>query len=317
MFTVGLGPVANSAFTITTMLIAVPTGVKIFNWIGTLWGGSIEFKTPMLYALGFIALFIVGGLSGVSHAVSPSDFQQQDTYYIVAHIHYVLFGGSLFGLFAGVYYWFPKLTGRMYSETLGKLGFWLLFIGMNLTFFPMHFLGLNGMPRRVYTYASEFGWGDLNMLATVGYFVIFLGVLVFAVNIFRAVTKGRRAGHDPWDAPGLEWSISSPPPVYNFAKIPEIEGRDQYWITKRRAESEGQPPPAAEPHVDVRTVHMPSPSYWPIWIAAGVALMAGGIVSHYGLSFFGGVIVVLGIIGWSNEPTVAADAHHSAPGTEH
>ena len=140
-----------------------------------MWGGSIEFKTPMLFALGFISMFIIGGLSGVSHAVSPSDFQQQDTYYIVAHIHYVLFGGSLLGLLAGIYYWFPKITGRMYSEYWGKITFWLLFIGMNLTFFPMHFLGLNGMPRRIYTYASEFGWGDLNLLATVGYFVIFLG----------------------------------------------------------------------------------------------------------------------------------------------
>ncbi len=317
MFTVGLGPVANSAFTITTMLIAVPTGVKIFNWIGTLWGGSIEFKTPMLFALGFIALFIIGGLSGVSHAVSPSDFQQQDTYYIVAHIHYVLFGGSLFGLFAGIYYWFPKLTGKMYSEALGKMSFWLMFIGMNLTFFPMHFLGLNGMPRRVSTYAAEFGWGDLNMLATAGYFVIFLGVVAFLVCIFRALASGRRAGHDPWNAPGLEWSISSPPPVYNFAEMPRIEGRDHYWIAKRKAEAEGKPPPEAEPHVDVRTVHMPSPSYWPIWIAAGVALMAAGIVSHYGVSFFGGVVVVLGIIGWSNEPTVAPDAHHGAPGPEH
>ena len=317
MFTVGLGPVANSAFTITTMLIAVPTGVKIFNWIGTLWGGSIEFKTPMLFAIGFIALFIVGGLSGVSHAVSPSDFQQQDTYYIVAHIHYVLFGGSMFGLLCGMYYWFPKLTGRMYNETHGKLTFWLLFIGMNLTFFPMHFVGLNGMPRRIYTYATEFGWGDLNMLSTVGYFVIFLGFLTMVVSFVQAFRNGRRAGHDPWDAPGLEWSISSPPPVYNFAELPRVEGRDQYWIVKERAKANGDPPPEGEPHVDVRTIHMPSPSYWPIWIAAGVGLMAGGIVSHYALSFVGGVIAVLGTIGWSNEPTVAPNAHESTPGTPH
>ena len=317
MFTVGLGPVANSAFTITTMLIAVPTGVKIFNWIGTLWGGSIEFKTPMLFALGFIALFIVGGLSGVSHAVSPSDSQQQDTYYIVAHIHYVLFGGSIFGLFAGVYFWFPKLTGRMYSEAKGKLSFWLLFIGMNITFFPMHFVGMNGMPRRIYTYATEFGWGDLNMLSTVGYFIIFLGMVAFAASIIQGLRNGRRAGHDPWDAPGLEWSISSPPPVYNFAELPQVEGRDQYWIIKQKAEAKGQPRPAAEPHVDVSTIHMPSPSYWPIWIAAGVGLMAGGIVSHYALSFVGGVIALLGIIGWSNEPAVAPSAHHDPAGSQH
>ena len=317
MFTVGLGPVANSAFTITTMLIAVPTGVKIFNWIGTLWGGSIEFKTPMLFALGFIALFIIGGLSGVSHAVSPSDFQQQDTYYIVAHIHYVLFGGSLFGLFAGVYYWFPKVTGRMYSESLGKLSFWLLFIGMNVTFFPMHFVGLNGMPRRIYTYASEFGWGDLNMLASIGYFVIFLGMIAFATSLYRGLRNGRAAGHDPWDAPGLEWSISSPPPVYNFAEIPQVEGRDQYWIVKQKAQENGQDKLPAEPHVDVSTIHMPSPSYWPIWIAGGVAMMAGGILSHYAMSFIGGAIVVIGIIGWGNEPTAAPSARHGAAGTEH
>ena len=317
MFTVGLGPVANSAFTITTMLIAVPTGVKIFNWIGTLWGGSIEFKTPMLFALGFISMFIIGGLSGVSHAVSPSDFQQQDTYYIVAHIHYVLFGGSLLGLLAGIYYWFPKITGRMYSEYWGKITFWLLFIGMNLTFFPMHFLGLNGMPRRIYTYASEFGWGDLNLLATVGYFVIFLGFVAFVVNIIKGLRNGRRAGHDPWDAPTLEWSISSPPPTYNFAQIPSVEGRDHYWIVKQRAKDNGQPRLPAEAHVDPNSVHMPSPSYWPIWIAAGVALIGGGILSHFALSFVGGAITFLGIVGWANEPTVAPNAHDTASDAQH
>ncbi|SVC82696.1 uncharacterized protein METZ01_LOCUS335550, partial [marine metagenome] len=175
MFTTGMGPTALTVFTITTMLIAVPTGVKIFNWIGTMWGGSIEFKTPMLFAIGFISLFIIGGLSGVSHAVAPSDFQQQDTYYIVAHIHYVLFGGSIFGILAGMYYWFPKLTGRMMGEGLGKWNFWLTFIGMNLTFFPMHFVGLNGMPRRIYTYGEEFGWGLLNSLSSLGYVVLFIG----------------------------------------------------------------------------------------------------------------------------------------------
>lgn len=312
MFTVGLGPIANSAFTITTMLIAVPTGVKIFNWIATMWGGSIEFKTPMLFALGFITLFIIGGLSGISHAVSPSDFQQQDTYYIVAHLHYVLFGGSIFGLFAGVYYWFPKLTGKMYDEKWGKINFWLLFIGMNLTFFPMHFLGMNGMPRRIYTYAEEFGWGDLNMLASIGYIVIFLGMIAFVICIVRALRNGPSAGHDPWDAPGLEWSISSPPPAYNFAEIPQVEGLDQYWIVKARAKANGQDRVPAEAPVDPSTIHMPSPSYWPIFIAAGVGLMAGGILSHYALSFVGGVIVLLGTIAWTNEPPTAPDAQHGS-----
>jgi len=305
MFTVGLGPITNSVFT------AVPTGVKIFNWIGTLWGGSIEFKTPMLFALGFVSLFIIGGLSGVSHAVSPSDFQQQDTYYIVAHLHYVLFGGSIFGLFSGIYYWFPKITGRMVNETWGKINFWLLFIGMNVTFFPMHMLGMNGMPRRIYTYAEEFGWGDMNMIASLGYIIIFLGMLAFVVAMLKSL-RGERAGHDPWDAPGLEWSISSPPPAYNFAEIPKVDGLDQYWIVKARAKAAGQGDVPAEAHVDPRTIHMPSPSYWPIWIAAGTTLIAGGILSHFALSFVGGIFAFIGIIGWSNEPPAAPDPHHGS-----
>ncbi|HIM81217.1 MAG TPA: cytochrome c oxidase subunit I [Dehalococcoidia bacterium] len=310
MFTTGMGPTALTVFTITTMLIAVPTGVKIFNWIGTLWGGSVDLKTPMLFALGFISLFIIGGLSGVSHAVAPSDFQQQDTYYIVAHIHYVLFGGSIFGILAGIYYWFPKLTGRMLGEGLGKWNFWVTFVGMNLTFFPMHFVGLNGMPRRIYTYGEEFGWGLLNMLSSLGYVVLFIGMLLFVINLLNSLRNGRAAGHDPWDAPTLEWSISSPPPVYNFAQIPQVEGRDPYWTTKRRAEAEGQPLTAGEAHVDPDTIHMPSPSYWPVIIAAGITLIAAGLLTHYAVSFVGGIIAFLGTIGWSNEPASAPQSHH-------
>ena len=310
MFTTGMGPTALTVFTITTMLIAVPTGVKIFNWIGTMWGGSIEFKTPMLFAIGFISLFIIGGLSGVSHAVAPSDFQQQDTYYIVAHIHYVLFGGSIFGILAGMYYWFPKLTGRMMGEGLGKWNFWLTFIGMNLTFFPMHYVGLNGMPRRIYTYSEDFGWGLLNSLSSLGYVVLFIGMLLLVINIIQSLRNGRVAGHDPWDAPTLEWSISSPPPVYNFAEIPRVEGRDPYWTTKRRAEAAGQPVAGPEARVDVSTIHMPSPSYWPAFAAVGVVLIAAGLLTHYGLSFVGGVIALLGTIGWSNEPATAPQSHH-------
>ena len=310
MFTTGMGPTALTVFTITTMLIAVPTGVKIFNWIGTMWGGSIEFKTPMLFAIGFISLFIIGGLSGVSHAVAPSDFQQQDTYYIVAHIHYVLFGGSIFGILAGMYYWFPKLTGRMMGEGLGKWNFWLTFIGMNLTFFPMHYVGMNGMPRRIYTYSEEFGWGLLNSLSSLGYVVLFIGMLMLVINIIQSLRNGRVAGHDPWDAPTLEWSISSPPPVYNFAEIPRVEGRDPYWTTKRRAAAAGQPVTGPEARVDVSTIHMPSPSYWPAFAAVGVVLSAAGLLTHYSLSFVGGVIALLGTIGWSNEPATAPQSHH-------
>ena len=309
MFTVGLGPVANSVFTITTMLIAVPTGIKIFNWIGTLWKGSIEFTTSMMFALGFVALFIVGGLSGVSHAVSPSDFQQQDTYYIVAHLHYVLFGGSIMGAFAGIYYWYPKLTGKMLSETLGKLNFWFIFIGMNLTFFPMHYLGLNGMPRRIYTYSAEFGWENMNRLASLGYVVLFVDFLIFIVNLWQT-RYSRRGSHDPWDAPGLEWSIASPPPPYNFAELPQVEGLDQYWIAKERARAAGTPLTEPEALVDPDSIHMPSPSYWPIFTAAGVALIGGGLLSHYAISFLGGAITMMGVIGWGNEPAAAPSEHH-------
>jgi cytochrome c oxidase subunit 1 len=316
MFTVGLGPVANSVFTITTMLIAVPTGVKIFNWIGTMWGGSIDFKTPMLFAIGFVALFIIGGLSGVSHAVSPSDAQQQDTYYIVAHIHYVLFGGSIFGLFAGIYYWFPKMTGRLMNEGLGKLSFWLIFVGMNLTFFPMHFLGLNGMPRRIYTYSSDFGWDWLNLLASAGYFVIFAGILVFLINFFTSGKNGQVSGHDPWDAPGLEWTIASPPPVYNFARVPQVVGQDHFWLVKRRAEAEGHPITGPEPYVDPETIHMPSPSYWPIITAFGVLVLAAGFLIEFPwpyikfpVPFIGGAIAFIGVVGWSLEPA-APESHH-------
>jgi cytochrome c oxidase subunit 1 len=318
MFTVGLGPVANSVFTITTMLIAVPTGVKIFNWIGTMWGGSIDFKTPTLFAIGFVALFIVGGLSGVSHAVSPSDAQQQDTYYIVAHIHYVLFGGSIFGLFAGIYYWFPKMSGRLMNEGLGKLNFWLLFIGMNITFFPMHYLGLNGMPRRIYTYSSEYGWDWLNLIASGGYFIIFAGIVVFLINFFVSAKNGQVAGHDPWDAPGLEWTIASPPPSYNFARVPQVVGLDHYWLVKRRAEAEGHPITEPEPYVDPATIHMPSPSYWPIFTAFGVLVLAAGFLIEfpwpyikYPVPFIGGIIAFIGVVGWSLEPA-APEAHHGS-----
>ena len=317
MFTTGLGPMALSVFTITTMLIAVPTGVKIFNWMGTLWGGSIEFKTPLLWSVGFIALFIVGGLSGVSHAVSPSDYQQQDTYYIVAHLHYVLFGGSLMGLFAGVYYWFPKLTGKFLNEFWGKVHFWLWFVGMNITFFPMHFAGMNGMPRRIYTYGTEYGWDNMNLISSLGYLVLFVGATLFIVILIQSIKSGKPAGHDPWDAPTLEWSISSPPPAYNFAEIPQVQGTDHYWIVKRKAEAEGNPITGPEEPVNVSTIHMPSPSYWPLVIAFGIAWIGGGLFIEipwpyikFPVCFIGGIIAFLGVIGWANEPAAAAESHH-------
>ena len=311
MFTVGLGPVANATFAITTMLIAVPTGVKIFNWMGTLWGGSVHLSTSMLFAIGFIVLFIIGGLSGVTHASPPADAQQQDTYYIVAHLHYVLFGGSIFGLFAGIYYWFPKVTGRLMNEGLGKLNFWLLFIGMNLTFAPMHWLGLDGMPRRINTYDSSMGWDFWNLFATVGSWVIALGVLIFVWNFFTSLRKGEedKTG-DPWDGRTLEWSISSPPPAHNFTEIPTVHSRDAFWDRKYTEGPDGRPVPipagAATSnggHSDAgHGIHLPGLSYFPLVTALGMVLAAFGILIHLAVIVVGILVMMFGIYGWAFEP---------------
>src|SRR3954451_3405449 len=223
MFAVGLGPVAVSAFSLSTMLIAVPTGVKIFNWLGTMWGGSLRLTTPMLFAIGFIAMFTIGGLSGVTHSLSPHDRQQTDTYYIVAHFHYVLFGGSMFGLMGGFYYWWPKVFGYRLSEKLGKILFWIWLIGFNLTFAPMHWLGLQGMPRRIYTYPDSLGLNIPNAISTVGAFTIAVSTLIFIFNIITSHRRKQDYGvADPWDARTLEWTIASPTPMYNFAETPTV-----------------------------------------------------------------------------------------------
>jgi cytochrome c oxidase subunit 1 len=205
-----------------TFLIAVPTGVKMFNWIATLYRGQLTFSTPLIYALGFLTMFLIGGINGAFHAAVPVDFALHDTYYVVAHIHYVLFGGSVFAVFAGIFYWFPKMTGRMLHEGLGKLQFVLLFIGFNLTFFPMHQLGLAGMPRRIADYSSSAGWNDLNLVATIGGFIIAIGLLPFLFNVFISLRNGQPAGDDPWEANTLEWATSSPPPPYNFDRLPDV-----------------------------------------------------------------------------------------------
>jgi cytochrome c oxidase subunit 1 len=219
MFTTGLSPVLQTFFMAATMTIAVPTGVKIFNWIATMWGGKLSFKTPLLFIFGFLSMFVIGGISGVFQAVVPIDLQVQDTYWVVAHLHYVLFGGSVFGMFAGLYYWLPKITGWMMNEGWGKLHFWLMLIGFNLTFFPMHILGLEGMPRRIYTYDPSRGWTGYNVLATIGAFLIALSVLVFIINFFVSRSQNVRAGDDPWEGNTLEWATSSPPPAYNFDEV--------------------------------------------------------------------------------------------------
>jgi cytochrome c oxidase subunit 1 len=302
MFATGMGPIADTFFALTTMLIAVPTGVKIFNWIGTMWGGSLQFRTPMYFAVAFIAMFIIGGLSGVMHSSPPADLQQTDTYFVVAHFHYVLFGGSIFGLTAGAYYWWPKMFGRMLDERLGKLHFWLMFIGFNLTFFPMHWVGLNGMPRRVYTYPAGLGLETLNQLETAGSFVLGLAFVVFLLNIFRTWRGPANAPADPWNGATLEWAIPSPPPDFNFAEIPVVHSRDALWEAKRV-----QRGPLPEPaRVSGAGIHMPNPSYWPAVAALGVcavfvAVMLLGHTGAWGL-IAAGALLFFGIYRWAFEP---------------
>jgi cytochrome c oxidase subunit 1 len=220
MFTTGA--VFLPFFSFMTFLIAVPTGVKMFNWVFTLWRGKLSLSTPLLFALGFLSMFLIGGINGAFSASVPVDFALHDTYWVVAHLHYVLFGGSVFGMFAGLYYWFPKMTGRMLNEALGKTQFVLMFIGFNLTFFPMHILGLSGMPRRIADYSSSAGWNELNLAATVGGFLIAASMLPFLWNVFLSLRSGKVAGDDPWEANTLEWATTSPPPPYNFDRLPEI-----------------------------------------------------------------------------------------------
>jgi cytochrome c oxidase subunit I len=232
MFTVGMTSVSNAFFTLSTMLVGIPTGIKIFNWIATMWGGKIRFATPMLFVTAFILQFLVAGLTGIMLSVSPFDWQLHNTYFVVAHFHYVIVGAIVFALFAGFYYWYPKVTGRMLSERLGKLHFWLFLIGFHLTFDVMHFPGIEGMPRQIYTYEADRGWGGLNLIVSIGAFIQAIGISVFVYNMVVSYFKGERAGADPWDAWTLEWATPSPPPAYNFATEPVVASRRPLWDLK-------------------------------------------------------------------------------------
>ncbi|MGH2705844.1 MAG: cytochrome c oxidase subunit I [Actinomycetota bacterium] len=314
MFAVGLGPAANTAFALSTMFIAVPTGVKIFNWISTLWRGSIRHKTPLLFSVGFVAMFVIGGLSGVTHALVPHDYQQTDTYYVVAHFHYVLFGGAIFGLVSGMYYWFPKLYGRLMGEGLGKLHFWTMFVGFNLTFAPMHILGLQGMPRRIYRWDAGYGWDLWNMVSTVGAFLIAASFLVFILNWTRSKRAGEPVGTDPWDARTLEWTTTSPPAEHNFDEIPLVHARDELWHRKYSEDKMGRPvpvPTGGSPDAGHgpqhghtgHGIHMPDPSYWPLAAALGLPILAYGVMFKALPGIIVGVVVLLaGFYGWVLEP---------------
>ncbi|MFD2925390.1 cytochrome c oxidase subunit I [Halobacillus naozhouensis] len=272
MFTVGMGPIANSIFAVATMAIAVPTGIKIFNWLFTMWGGNIRMTTAMLWSIAFIPTFTIGGMTGVMLAAAAADYQYHDTYFVVAHFHYVIVGGLVFGIFAALHYWWPKMFGQVLSEGLGKLTFWLFFIGFHLTFFIQHFLGLIGMPRRYWTYQEGQGLELGNMISTVGAFLMAIGTLVFLYNIVQTAVKGEKVSGDPWDGRTLEWAIPSPPPHYNFKQTPLVRGLDALWVEKMEGKN-GMTP--AEPLGDI---HMPNNSILPFLMSLGLFIAGFGFI---------------------------------------
>jgi cytochrome c oxidase subunit 1 len=307
MFAVGMGPVINGAFAATTMLIGVPTGVKIFNWIGTLFGGALRFTTAMLFALGFIAMFIIGGISGVMLGSPAWDQQATDTYFVVAHIHYVLFGGAMLGIFGGFYYWFPKMFGRMLSERLGRWHFWLTMLAFNLTFFPMHIVGVLGMLRRTYTYGEWTGFWIYNLLQTIGAFALGFSVLIFAWNVMASLRRGERAGANPWDGATLEWATTSPAPVFNFARVPIVRSRLPLWDMKyggHGGSSHSELPPVTPEDEEHALAHLPKPTLYPLIMAAGLVTFAAGPVYSYALSIVGLAIAVWGFYGWMQDVSI-------------
>ncbi len=332
MFTTGMGNVATAAFALATMAIAVPTGVKIFNWIGTLWGGQIMTRVPMMFALGFIWMFMLGGLSGIMHSAAPADAQQQDSYFVIAHFHYVLIGGATFALLAAIHYWFPKFFGRMVPEFWGKVSFWLIFIGFNATFFPMHFLGLNGMPRRTWTYDANMGWNEGNFFATIGAYVLGLGIFTYFAVLVWTYFKGKQCGNDPWDGRTLEWSIPSPPPEYNFKAIPTVHARDAWWYEKHHqeeiAKEQAEHMKAEAAHGGI---HMPDASWYPLFASAGLLIGVYNFIqlhapvvffgnqvlsSHFPLAVLGGVILFVGCYLWSLEGPGGYHIHIDDKGNE-
>ena len=240
MFTVGMSRTLDLYFVAASLLVSVPTGIKFFNWLATMYGGRLSFASPMLFACGFLSLFLIGGLTGIMLAAAPFDFQLSDSYFVVGHFHWVLIGGTLFGTFAGIHYWYPKVTGRMLSERLAKWQFWLLYAGFLITFAPMHIAGVLGMPRRIYTYDADRGWAIWNQMATLGAIIQVPSFAIFVVNLLWSLRRGKPAGDDPWDAWTLEWSTTSPPPEYNFETIPTVASRRPLWDRKHPDDPDGR-----------------------------------------------------------------------------
>jgi cytochrome c oxidase subunit 1 len=329
MFASGLGPISVAVFSLSTMAIAIPTGVKIINWTLTMWGGKLRFTTAMLFAVGLIIEFTIGGLSGVTHSVAPSDTQQTDTYYIVAHFHYVIFGGAVLGLFAGLYYWWPKIFGKMLSEKWGKANFWFMIVGMNLTFGPMHILGLQGQPRRMYIWTGAragTGFFDLafwNLVSSLGTIVLGFGILLFFVNVLVS-RKAPKAPLDPWNARSLEWITTSPPKPHNFDRTPVVHSLDEFFHRKYEDVGEGdqheyrlvatgeQIIAEEELNADAH-IHMPSPSYWPLVLAFSLPIIAYGVIYTPLLIFLGVVVAIGAIYGWALEPSTAPDSDFDQP----
>ncbi len=318
MFASGIGPLSVAAFSLSTMFIAVPTGVKILNWLATMWGGKIKFTAAMLFAVGVISMFTIGGLSGVTHAMSPADTQQTDTYYVVAHFHYVIFGGIIFGLFSGFYFWWPKVFGHMLNETMGKINFWVMLVGFNMTFGPMHTLGLQGMSRRIDTYSPGFGFELWNMVASIGSFIIATSVLIFVINVIVSAVKAKgqpHCGPDPWDARSLEWMTPNPTPEHNFDEVPVVESLDEFWHRKYGTDEEGRIVRVATAEEvcqdgSATGVHLPSPSYWPLVFSAGLPLVGLGLIFSLWLTIPGGIMMVGSLFAWVFEPVDDPDGPH-------
>ena len=321
MFATGLPILAMSFFSAVSLTIVIPSGVTIFAWLATLWGSRPLIRTPMLFVLGFISLFVIGGVSGVMTAAVPFDWQLTDTYFIVAHIHYVLIGINLFPVIGAFYYWLPKMTGRMLNERLGRWNFWVMYIGFNVGFFPMHIAGLLGMPRRIYTYPSGMGWETSNLISSLGAYLFAVGVVLFIVNYFWSRRHGEPAGDNPWDAASLEWSVSSPPPEYNFAVIPTVRSRDPLWedrlgVPARSAIDSGPVLDAGRETTstrpldanDVRVLHMPEDSLWPLIVSlALLVIFYGALTQGWWVALAGGIVLFIAISGWMWPTDITAD----------